>query len=387
MTLITLNNAPIPEKMHAIVLKKPFQLKETEIPVWPIEKYNDSDLVLIQVGICGVCGSDYRYYQGENPWAQHTKGIHVENPPNIVLGHEYAGTVIAVLSEENREWLGKRVVAICSKVCGECDYCITGRAHLCESTIHMGHGQGWGHLDYYPGAYAEFAPAWAAGCYEIPQGVSYEDAAMMDVLAVCAHAFTRAPPQADTPVLISGCGPIGNGIGQVARNSGMDDDQLIILERSEVAMKVAQECGFHNVINTSGKRSKEIIARILQISESKKVYSIFDTIGTDLSFNVGMAVLDKGGTFVNLAVHDQTLETFNQMQLASERAITTSSNFSLGAYERAWGWLKEGKFLLEPWYTRISLQEVPKMFQRVVDGKESKSYFKLVVDPRKRLDG
>ncbi len=387
MALITKNNRPIPKLMHAVVLENPYQLKYAEIPVWPLENYNDWDLCLIKVGMCGVCGSDYRYYQGENPWAQHTKGMHIENPPNIVLGHEYAGTIVAVLSKENEEWLGKRVVAICSKVCGQCVYCLTNRAHLCENTIHMGHGQGWGRLDYYPGAYAEFALAWVAGCYEIPQGVSYEDAAMMDVLAVCAHAFTRAPSQADTLVLISGCGPIGNGIGQVARNSGVEDDQLIILEHSEVAMKVARQCGFHNVINTSRKTSKEIIAQILQVSDGKKVYSIYDTIGTDLSFNVGMGVLDKGGTFVNLAVHDRAVGNFNQMQLSSERAITTSSNFSLGAYERAWGWLKEGKFILEPWYTRISLQEVPEMFQRVVDGKESKEYFKLVVDPRKRLDG
>ena len=116
MSLITLNNKPLPELMNAVVLEKPFQLKYTRIPVWPLEEYDDPDMVLVKVKACGICGSDFRYYQGENPWAQHTKGTRVENPPNIVLGHEYAGEVVAVLSEENKKWLGKRVVPICSKV-------------------------------------------------------------------------------------------------------------------------------------------------------------------------------------------------------------------------------------------------------------------------------
>src|ERR1700749_2403300 len=98
---------PLPETLPAAVLRSPRRLEILEIPQWPLESYGDPDMVLIRVAACGVCGSDFRYFVGENPWAQHTLGRFVPNAPNIVLGHEYAGTVVAVLGEHNRRLLGK----------------------------------------------------------------------------------------------------------------------------------------------------------------------------------------------------------------------------------------------------------------------------------------
>ena len=383
MPLITLDGKPLPKMMEAVVLEKQFHLSYTKIPIWPIEKYNDPDLILIKVKACGVCGSDFRYYQGENPWSQHTMGVHLENPPNIVLGHEFAGEVVAVLDEKNKKWLGKNIVPVCSKVCGKCSMCRTNRAHLCENTFHMGHAQGWRELSYYPGAYAEFAPAWGSGTFEIPPGVTFEEAAMMDVLAVCAHAFSRANHNQTMPILIIGAGPIGNGIGQIARNHGLNEGNIVIIENSEVAINIAEETGFQNIINSIHKNVSELIEHIFKKTENKKIFSIFDSIGTDLSFNMGLKVLAKGGTYVNLAVHDQQVKNFNQMQLSSERKITTSSNFSMSAYERAWGWLQEGKFILNPWLTRISLKNVPNIFEATVKNPEKRSYFKLVILPNK----
>src|SRR5688572_2107582 len=100
-----IQSGAIPSTIRAGVLQHPRDLKVREIPQWPVEDYGDDDLMLIEVGACGVCGSDFRYFAGENPWAQHTLGKFMPNPPNIVLGHEYSGTVVAVLSEANLHWL------------------------------------------------------------------------------------------------------------------------------------------------------------------------------------------------------------------------------------------------------------------------------------------
>ncbi len=365
--------------MRAVVLKKPYSLEYTEIPIWPIEEYNDPDLMLVKVRACGICGSDFRYYQGENPWAQHTLGRHIENPPNIVLGHEFAGEVVAVLSAENNKWLGKRVVPICSKVCGKCEYCTTNRAHLCEQTIHMGHGQGWGKRDYYPGAYAEYVPAWGSGCYEVPEGISFEETAMMDVLAVCTHAYNRANHPKEEPLLIIGCGPIGNGIGQVAKISGVANVNIVILENSDVALKVAQETGFHSVINTQDKSPKDIKKEVFDILTKKKPSSVFDSVGTEFSFKIGLELLEKSGSYVNLAVHDSVLPELNQMQLSSERTLTTSSNFMVEDYELTLSWLGEKKFKLQPWMEKITLESVPKRFKDRVKSEKLRENFKLVI--------
>jgi threonine dehydrogenase-like Zn-dependent dehydrogenase len=304
--------------------------------------------------------------------------MHKENPPNIVLGHEFAGEVVVVQTEKKSEWLGKRVVPICSKACGACDMCKTNRAHLCEHTIHMGHGQGWGTQSYYPGAYAEYVPVWAEGCYEIASNNTFEEAAMMDVLAVCTHAYNRANNETEMPILIMGCGPIGNGIAQVARNSGVSAENIVILENSEIAMDIARKNGFQNIYDSHNDNVKGIIEQILKTTKFKTFYSIFDSIGTKVSFQLGLKLLDKGGTYVNLAVH-QTQINFDQLQLSGEKRLTASSNFTLADYECTLKWLEEGRFDVKPWLTKISLQEVPKYFEDTIKNKKGRDYFKLVI--------
>ncbi|HVL39222.1 MAG TPA: alcohol dehydrogenase catalytic domain-containing protein, partial [Fimbriimonadaceae bacterium] len=234
--------APLPETMPAAVLEGPGRLAVREIPIWPVERYGDPDLVLLEVEACGVCGSDYRYFAGENPWAQHTLGRFVPNPPNIVLGHEYAGRVVAVASQANRHWLGKRVAAICSKVCGACVDCSAGREHLCAHTVHLGHGQGWGERDFYSGAYARYTLAWGSGSYELPEDVPYEEAAMLDILAVAVHIARVGNVGHGSRVLCIGAGPAGNAVAQAARAMGAHE--VWLTDPSEDALAIAQTQGF-----------------------------------------------------------------------------------------------------------------------------------------------
>ncbi|MFX0137534.1 MAG: zinc-binding dehydrogenase [Candidatus Hodarchaeota archaeon] len=375
--MITLNDEQIPKLMNAVVLEKPFVLVNKEIPIWPIEEYNDPDLLLIKVKACGICGSDFRYYQGENPWAQHTLGQKIENPPNIVLGHEFSGIVVGVLDDLNRKWLGKRVIPICSKTCGKCTMCTTGRENLCESTIHMGHGQGWGKRDYYPGAYADYVIAWGKGCFEIPESVSFEEATTMDVLAVCLHVVNQGNIKKSEPVLILGCGPAGNGIAQIIKI--IDPKiEIFIVEKSKTAIELAKHYSFDYIIDSNTKSEEEIKNFILKRTNGYGVNSIFDSIGTELSFNLGLSLLAKGGTYVNMAVHDEQI-SMNQMTLASERRITTSSNFLIKEYKKTLKWLGEKKFNVQPWLTEIKLSVVPEIFHKIVDKNKRGKYFKIII--------
>lgn len=376
MSLITLDDEKLPDEMNAVVLEKPFHLMHKKIPIWPVNSYqNPKDLILLEIKACGVCGSDFRYYQGENPWSQHTLGYHIDNKPNIVLGHEFAGRVVAVADEKNEKWLGKRVVPLCSKVCGTCYFCTTNRPNVCPNTIHLGHGQGWGDLDYYPGAYAEYVPAWGSGCFEIPEVITYDEAAMMDILAVCLHVFNQGGFRENLPILLIGAGPAGNGIAQVARIKGAS--KIIIIEKSDIAIKVLKQNKFQDIINSSEKNSDTISKEIMNLTDDRGVISVFDSVGTDWSLKLGLNVLDNGGTFVNMAVHDRDI-AFNNMTISGEKKITTSSNFLLNEYEESLGYLGEKKFNLKPWLTKVSLKDIPDIFKEVVD-KKTKNYFKILI--------
>src|SRR5512135_2638372 len=365
--------AVIPPRMKAVVLESPGRLVPRDIPVWPIEAYGDPDLVLVKVAACGVCGSDFRYYAGENPWALHTLGRHVDNPPGIVLGHEFAGEVVAVLDERNAGLLGRRVAPVCSKVCGVCPDCRAGRTQLCPNTVHMGHGQGWGKRDFYPGAYAQYVPAWGGGCYVIPDGIGFTEAAMMDILAVCVHVARQGEIQPGRPVLMMGAGPAGNGIAQAARVLGAS--RVVVTDVADAALHAARRRGFDAVVDARGKSARDLTAQLSAIAP-EGFGSVFDSVGGAESFDLGLSLLGKKGTLVNMAVHDLPIPV-NFLRLGSERRITTSSNFATGDYLIALSWLESGRFVVRDWLTAIRLEDVPDVLARKGDaGREA---FKLVI--------
>lgn len=369
-----ITSEPIPATQRAAVLEGPGRLTVKEIPMWPLKSYGDPDMVLVKVEACGVCGSDFRYFAGENPWAQHTLGHFVPNPPNIVLGHEFAGTVVGVLSAHNEHLLGKQVAPVCSKVCGACSECRAGRTRLCPNTVHLGHGQGWEERDFYPGAYAEYVPSWGASCYEISDNLSFQEAALMDILAVCTHVAQVGSIQPGRPVLCIGAGPAGNGIAQAALAIGAS--QAVLVDQSRIARGIAFDQTIGVVIDANF--CEEDLLYTVREFAPEGFGTVFDSVGTHATLNLGLEVLGRGGTLVNLAVHDEPME-FNFMRLSGERKVTTSCNFEVGDYATALAWLEAGKFQVKEWITPISLEELPKRFEEIAGNPADKSVFKMVV--------
>lgn len=360
--------------MRAIVLERPRTLTLREIPVWSIESYGDPDFVLVKVAACGVCGSDFRYYEGENPWAQATLGRFVENPSNIVLGHEVAGEVVAVLGSKNAHLLGKRVAVLDWKSCGTCPQCRSEHSNLCSHMIHLGHGQGWGEQKYYPGAYAQYVPAWGSACLEIPESIQYSEAAMMDILAVAVHVARRGRVEPGRPVLVMGAGPAGNAIAQAVKHLGAS--RAVVFDRSETALELARKCHIDNVVDVRGKSRSEVAAEVFALAPDGYA-SVYDSIGTEESFELGLEATSKQGTLVEMAIHDSRLSV-NFLRLGSERSVTTSSNFAPKDFPAAMNWLESGRFVVTDWFTRIGLTEVPKHFSQ--DMSAGRSAFKLLIE-------
>lgn len=372
-----ITNQPLPATFPAGILEAPRTLRVQDIPLWPVESYGDPDMVLLKVEACGICGSDFRYFLGENPWAQHTLGHFVPNPPNIALGHEYAGTVVAVLSEHNRHLLGKRVAPVCSKVCGSCEECLAGRFRLCPNTVHLGHGQGWGDQNFFPGAYGHYVPSWGASCFPIADHLTMEEAAMMDILAVCYHVAHTGNVQPGRPVLCIGAGPAGNGVAQAALALGAS--HAVLLDRSDTAIEVAKKQGFTHAYNTAGLSSDQT-ADLLKSVAPSGFGSVFDSVGSKTTLDLALTHLGKYGTLVNLAPHDEEI-AFNFLRIGSERRIVTSCNFEVGDYPIALAWLEQGRFKVKDWLTKIPLAEAPAWFQKITTNPDEKGVFKLVIDP------
>ncbi len=359
--------------MKAVILKEPKKLEINDIPEYSLK---EEDHVLIKVEACGICGSDLRYWAGENPWALHTLGRHIDNPPNLVMGHEYAGKVVKVNSKKYEHLLGKRVGAQAFKVCGECNFCKSGRENICSKMIHMGHAQGWGEMDYYPGAYAEYCLGWADLLFPIPDNVSYSEAAMADILCVAIHVTGRTNIYEGANILCFGGGPAGLSIAQVAKTMGAKN--IFISDPSPLAQEVISKYKDFIVIDPTKQNVTDVIKNHIG---DQKCIAVFDSVGGNEQVNIGLPLLEEQGTYVNMAVHDEPLE-FNAQLLGSERTITTSSNAFYKDVEKAYQLIESGVIDVKPWIThRFPLEDFDKAFDLLLS--DPKEAYKVVFEPQK----
>jgi len=146
--------------------------------------------------------------------------------------------------------------------------------------------------------------------------VTFEEEAMRDFLGVAVHAFHRVPFRPGDRVLCIGGGPVGLSLAQVARAHGAR--QVFVSEIAPVARTVIEQYpGIVCLDPTEVDLAEEVGRASCQV--------VFDTVGTQETTTQGLELLALGGTYVNLAVHDFTLQ-LNAMILGAERAMTTSSN-------------------------------------------------------------
>jgi threonine dehydrogenase-like Zn-dependent dehydrogenase len=354
--------------ISAALLRKPGDLQLAQVPEFALA----ADQVMIDVAACGICGSDLRYYHGENPWALHTLGKPLPNPPNIVLGHEFAGTVGAAPNFPHL--LGKRVAVMCFKTCGACAHCRSGHENLCKNTMHLGHGAGWGKCEFYPGGMAERCLAWGALCFEMPDTMTFEEAALLDVVGVGVHAARVAGVGPGASVTVFGAGPIGNAIMQAARAMGATATYAV--DTYDVALSIARACGATRVINAAGG---DPVAEIRK-ANGGNCSAVFDTVGATETLRQCLDLLAEGGTLVNMAVHDMKV-AMNVLDLGSERSVKTSCNFLPEEFPLSLSLVASGLIDVKPWIThRFALDDVQEAFRTAFD-KERQGAFKVMIVP------
>jgi len=166
--------------------------------------------VRVAVEACGICGSDLHEY-AEGPIAipaDHPHPLTGETLP-LTMGHEFAGTVVETGGGVDDPEVGDAVVVNPIVACGECRYCTGGRYSLCDSLMNIGiHGGG--------GGFAERVVVSAENAVALPEGVSFEQGALVEPLSVGLHAVRRSGLAAGDTAAVFGAGPVGLGVLQAA---------------------------------------------------------------------------------------------------------------------------------------------------------------------------
>lgn len=228
----------MPSTMQALVVVEPNRLEIREVPV-PVPGPNE---VLARVRAVSICGTDAHLIRGDYPgfW-----------PPSFpfIPGHEWAGEIAALgPGAERYGWqVGDRVAGTSHDACGVCQKCVEGRYNLCENYGREGLHRQYGHNTQ--GADATYVVHGVKCIFRLPDGVSFEEGALVDPASIALHCANRGGVAPGDTVAITGAGAIGLLAGDAARARGAG--RVIVVGRGRRLTKAA-ELDFETVDSAAG---------------------------------------------------------------------------------------------------------------------------------------
>ncbi|MFK8080071.1 MAG: zinc-binding dehydrogenase [Granulosicoccus sp.] len=182
--------------------------------------------VLVDVLAVGICGSDLHYYKDGG-----IGGAVIREP--FVPGHEFCGRLCGDV-EELGLVRGQLVAVDPATACHQCEWCVQGYHNLCPNVIFLG-------APPYNGALTHQISVPHASLFALPDGMTPDQGAMLEPLGVCVHAIDLARPRILETVTVVGCGPIGLGILQLLKLSGVGN--IIAIDPQPHRTALARQLG------------------------------------------------------------------------------------------------------------------------------------------------
>jgi len=260
--------------------------------------------VLVRIGGIGVCHSDLHLVNGL---------ISVPKYP-IILGHEGAGTVEKIGEGVKDVKVGERVGLYYLSVCGECEYCITGRENLCDKLLNLGFEM--------EGTWAEYVKVPASSVIKLPEGIPFEQAALAGCAVVTPfHANFEGNVQPGKSVAIIGIGGVGFHGLEWSRIFG--GSPIIAVDINDEKLKRAKNAGADYTVNA---KNEDPIAAIRRLTGGTGADIVFEYIGKKESMENAIKSTKKGGRTVMVGITPQNI-TYNALDLLNNgQTITVCQN-------------------------------------------------------------
>ena len=271
--------------MKALLLTDVGKFEYTDVPT-PEPKKGE---VLINIKACSICNSDVHGYDG-------TSG---RRKPGLIIGHEASGVIAKVGEGVSKFKVGDAVVFNSVKYCGECWYCRHGLENMCENGCCFGIKTATQHLD---GAMAEYLCVPEYICYKMPEGLSFERAAMLEPLAIMVHAIGGVDIKINDTVVMFGSGVMGLMGIKALKNTGVG--KIIVVEMDEYKKEMARKNGVDYIVD--GR--EDVPARIKELTGGLGADFAIDTAGVKATIANAMNSLKKGGTLVQVGNISPTVE-------------------------------------------------------------------------------
>ncbi|GCF08463.1 zinc-binding alcohol dehydrogenase family protein [Dictyobacter arantiisoli] len=314
---------------RTIILEAPGQLRLTQTANPPLPGPTEA---LIRIHSVGVCGTDQHAFHGNQPFFTYPR----------ILGHELGVEVVAVGEQVDTVTVGAHCAVEPYFHCGECPPCKRGKPNCCLNIRVFGVHIDGGMSDYalLPAAYLH--PA---------QTLSYEQLALVEPLAIGAHAVSRAQITAGERVLVIGAGPIGLAVVQFAL---LAEAKIFVVDISPSRLAFCQS-QWPDITCLDG--SADPLAALQSIVGDDLPTAVFDATGNPHSMRNAFNYVAYGGRLIfvglfqgDLSFHDPTFHS-HEMTLLSSRNATSAD------FQRIIHYLEEGRINLDPWITHRATAE------------------------------
>jgi L-iditol 2-dehydrogenase len=311
--------------MKALVLKEYKKLTYEDVPA-PECGPNE---VLVAVKACGICGSDVHGMDGSTG----------RRRPPIIMGHEAAGVIAEVGRAVNGWKRGDRVTFDSTIYCGACEFCRRGHINLCDNRRVLGVSC----EDYRQhGAFAEYVVVPQHILYRLPDGLSFENAAMVEPVSIAFHAVRRAPPVLNDTAVVVGAGMIGLFVIQALRLAGCG--KIIAVDVVPDKLKMARELGASHTVNSG---AEDAVARVQGLTGGFGADLAVEAVGMTQTVEMAVRCLRKGGSVTLVGNVSPRIEL--PLQVAVTRELTLyGSCASSGEYPACLDMLARGSVNAAP---------------------------------------
>ncbi len=328
-------------------ISSPGPVSETQVRVNPIW--------------CGICGTDLHEYL-EGPLYVDQGGL-----PQII-GHEFSAIVAEVGSGVRGLRVGDRVAVLPHISCGECHFCVRGRQGLCRALRLTGFTDPSGGL-------AEETLVEASQCVQIPEGVSSEQAAVLEPLATVVHGVERVLRPGDS-VLITGAGPMGQlaVLACLAYGAGVVFVSEPNATRREQALRLGAAAAFDPA-------ATDVVREIAELTGGLGADCSLESAGTQRALDACLEGTRPGGVIGQVALHVGSRTVVPEAWTLRDLTIAGIWSFKINDTPRILAQIASGKLPVERVITsRIGIDQlIPAGLDRLADPEGDQ--IKILVSP------
>lgn len=336
--------------MQTLILQTPGQLNLTATAPLPSPQPGEA---LVRVHRVGVCGTDLHAYRGRQPFFSYPR----------ILGHELGVAVVALGSPTDRLQIGDRCAVEPYLNCGRCIACRRGKPNCCANLRVLGVHQDGGMQEFLTVPIDKLHPS---------KHLSFEQLALVETLAIGAHAVERANPQPDDTVLIIGAGPIGLAVLESVRSV---TQPVVVADREEKRLTFVRD-HFSKVTTLP---ASETLADELQQRLGDLPTVVIDATGNPASMVQAFEYVAPGGTLVFVGLFQGDVTFNDPLFHRKEVTLMASRNALPATFSRLIERMEQGQLDTTRWIThRALLNDVPATFADWLD--PSNGVIKAVIE-------